>query len=255
MIVTEEDRRWVSQNYPQLKFSQECEIVVLEGSFDFVAAYVEQEDRYVINPNEPDASGLKIIRDSYEVKITLHNEKSVLPKVQEVGGRIKSVAETHGMQLADLHIYPDNTLCMVGPFDGRIDLTLPQFLDGPVLQTFYDQSYFEKYGRWIRGQYSHGILGLIENYYDRILGGEDLADECLARLWASNSRNCLQILTMKAIIDGHHRCICGSGERFRRCHKKVLFGLQRLQEYIRQRPTLRNKITLFCMTTPSVGDS
>lgn len=248
MIVSTEDRIWASRNYPRLKFLNEGESEIMAGYFDFAAAYDERQGRYVINPDGAETADLKIIRDSYQIKITFPKEHGVLPKVREVSGRIKKAAETHGKQPTDLHISPDGTLCMVGPLDGRIDLTLPRFLDGPVLQTFYDQSYFERYARWVRGQYSHGILGLIENYYDRIQDGEDLSDECFAGLWVSHSKNCLQILNMKAMIDGHHRCVCGSGERFRHCHKKVLLGLQRLQEYVRQHPTLRNKISLLCMT-------
>ncbi len=239
MAFTEEGRAWLAQNYPNLRCILDGELATIEGQFDFIAAYGEQQKRYVINPNSQHET-LHIIQDSYQIKITFPSGKPEYPKVWEIGGRLQEVAKKTRKRPEDLHIIPvDGSLCLVGLFDIQLDITLQEYFDGPLLQFFYDQSYFERHGKWVRGEYSHGTLGILENYFDKVQEGFELANECLTILFRYNAIEPLTLIFRGTKVPGHHLCFCKSGKRLRDCHMKVLQGLRHLQSYVSKDPSIR----------------
>lgn len=241
MIITDDDHAWLAQNYSSLKYSIDGELVIIEGQFDFIAAYYEQQKRYVINPNSQHEAS-PIIQDSYQIRVTFPSGKPEYPRVWEIGGRLQAVAKKSGKKSEDLHIIPaDGSLCLVGLLDIQFDITLQEYFDGPLLQFFHDQSYFERYGKWVRGEYSHGMLGVIENYYDKLQEGVQLADWCLKILVDSKAVKLLKLIFKKNGLAGHHLCICDAGKKFRHCHTKVLQGLRHLQNYVKDDPKIRCK--------------
>jgi hypothetical protein len=129
-------------------------------------------------------------------------------------------------------------VCLVGPLDMSKQLTFLEFMNGPVLQFFYDQSYFQQFGRWPRGQYSHGLLGLFENFYDhttklnKILILEYLTHMIKFKNW----KDFADLILSKRRIQGHWHCPCGSQQEFRRCHEKAFRGMWNLQKYLKNNP-------------------
>lgn len=241
MTINEGDREWLAQNYPNLRCILDGEHATIEGQFDFIAAYDDRQKRYVINP-KGQHEALHVIQDSYQIRIIFSAGKSEYPKVWEIGGRLQDVAAKLGKNLADLHIIPaDGSLCLVGPFDIQLDITFHEYFDGPLLQFFYDQSFYERYGRWARGEYSHGVLGILENYYDKVREGHEFAESCLSWLVRHKSVELLKLIFKNSSIAGHFLCACGSGLKFRSCHAGALEALRHLQKYVRMDSTISRK--------------
>lgn len=237
-LIAHEDTAWLQLEYPGLQIRGSGKREIVEGLFEFSAAYDEKERQYIVNPNDAAQRNLVAIHDEYQIRITPPPNEDKLPIVQETGGRIRSFANEMGLPDIDLHIYPDNSLCLVGALDERSPANLRAFLDGPVLQFFYDQSYFERYGRRPRGEYSHGVLGIVENYFDGCeTKGDEFMTGCLnilkkSQQWPSVRR----LLLGNEIIKGHWPCLCGSGRRFKNCHPKVFQGLWQLGKAVRENP-------------------
>lgn len=229
MEITEQDRVVIKDSYPGLKVFEAPKIC---GTFKFVAAYDEKERIYITNPDSALHKKFKIIQDAYKIEITFKKqEEQLCPSVEEVGGRLERVSQKHGIDLHDLHVNPDDSLCLAGPFDDYYSLSLVDFLDIPVLQFFYDQSYFEQYGRWPRGCYSHGFWGLLENFIDKIdEGGKGVEADFVKKISKIGQLESLRNYLTNNKIQGHHKCICRSGFNYRGCHPKVLRGFWFLQK-------------------------
>jgi hypothetical protein len=207
--------------YPGLDFKTIDDKLIIEGSFQFRASFDAKTKHYIINPPAED---LNTIVDSYQIRIEIQNEDD-FPVVYETGGRIPAKS--------DYHKNPDGSLCLTGPFDSIGNFPLEIFIDTVVLQFFYDQSFYGKYGSWPRGVYSHGILGLLENYFDNLGRFPNLEEHCLERLSKyTDFATYRDVLTSKLRIKGHHLCICGSGRQYKKCHDKVFRGLWHLQRYL-----------------------
>ena len=239
MRITEKERAWVQENYPKLQIRSSRETEVVEGIFEFMAAYNAANREYLINPTDIDNPKVIVIHDQYEIRVSIQPQMDELPKVQETAGRIKSVAKEKGIPEIDLHIYSNNSLCLVGALDENETVTLPDFMDGHVLQFFYDQSYFERYGQWPRGQYSHGVLGVFENYLDRRQNSiGDSLEACLSILKKSRHWSGIKsILLRKEGFKGHWLCPCGYRKRFRDCHYNAFQGIWRLQSDLDKYPS------------------
>ena len=156
----------------------------------------------------------------------------------ETNQRIIGRAQKHGLKTVDLHIYESGEVCLVGPFDMNSKLVFREFINGPVIQSFYDQSYFERYGRWPRGQYSHGIFGLLENFYDHVsILNDNLALDCLKHMARQSSwSQFIDYIVLKKRVQGHVDCPCGLKKKFRDCHKDAFRGLWNLQKHIKETP-------------------
>lgn len=238
MIITENDKKWVKSNYPKLKLDIENGYSVLFGSFEFVASFNPKTRRYIIGcEDKNEDSDIKIIKDRYEIKINFNDD---YPQTYETRGRLLSVAEKKKKKPEGLHINPGGDLCLVGHFDKQAN-SLQDFLDGPVLQFFYDQSYYEKYNKWPRGQYSHGLLGLFENYYDNLSITSDVTEKCLVELSKRAEWSYIKkILLRRSKIKGHWPCLCSiSQKKFRDCHKTAFLGLWNLQNELQKAKKLQ----------------
>jgi hypothetical protein len=135
----------------------------------------------------------------------------------------------------DLHVNGNGSICMVGPFDMDVSLSLRGFFNTALLQFFYDFSYFERYGRRPRGEYSHAMEGVLENYYECILAGRtNLDEDCLRRIKSFTGHayynEIITWLSERKRIQGHLRCVCGSGKAFRDCHPDAFRGLWTLHD-------------------------
>lgn len=233
MEIIEKDKAVITDSYPELNFT--INPTRINGQFRFSAAYDEKENTYIKNPDISFYKNLIIIQDAYEIEVEfVKKEDQVCPVVKEIGGRIEKTAKKHGFELTEVHVNPNKTLCVAGPFDNYCNLTLIEYLDRPLLQFLYDQSYFEQYGRWPRGEYSHGLLGLLENYTERVDGGtEGIQKEFFEIFGKTGQLENLKRFLANTKIKGHHPCICQSGLRYRNCHPKVLKAFWHLQDSLK----------------------
>jgi len=241
MKVSQTDYEWLKANYPQLHIDDKNATLSLEGTFSFLAAFDEINNNYIINPKETHCLGLVCINDSYNIKISLQ-EKNQL-KVWETSGRLISLANKYSLELSDLHVYDDGEVCLTGPLDNYQNMTLREFIEGPLIQFFYDESYFKKYGRWPRGEYSHGIWGLFENFNNCFSKANDkIVLECLKRIFHySNYEKFAELVISKNRIQGHIKCPCGSNRKFKDCHYDTFRGMGSLQRYIMANPQILSK--------------
>lgn len=231
MNISEEDFIWLNENYPSLSIQTEKGRNVLEGTLEFTVCYDKKTSNYIINPVEC-ADDKYLISDKYKIRIIIDQNSEKFPKVKEIGNRIISFANKNNIDLIDLHTYEDSTCCLLGPLDEREITNIRDLLDRAILQFFYDESFYEKYRKWPRGQYSHGILGIIENYYDQNpTNNISICDDCIILLKKHKDLSRIEkILKSKTQIKSHHQCLCGSGNKYRDCHKKVFKGLWNLQK-------------------------
>lgn len=221
--INDEDINWLHERYPDLALSPENGIQIISGEFHFDAIF----------------DGIRI-KDRYEIKIKMQgNYHSDLPNVRETASRIINVAKSKGIPLADLHTYEDGSTCLCIKLaetdyfpNGFI---FQKFIEGLVVDFFYAQSYFEKFGKWPWEYYSHGILGWLEWYSDIKERTPETAKEFLRKLKSTREwRKILNELNLNTGIKGHQPCICGSTKKYRNCHKKVFWGLWKFQQDIKK---------------------
>lgn len=167
----------------------------------------------------------KVIEDIYSVLIYIPKSYPLeIPSVKELGGRIPK----------DFHTSGDDTLCLGTPllikmrFHERPNLL--GFVETCLIEYLYSYNYFQEYGEFPAGEYSHGTRGILEQYQD--LFGIKQIEAVL---------NLLEILA-KNSYRGHHLCPCGSRTILRKCHGKTLLNLMNYQlpeEFIRDYLNLR----------------
>lgn len=82
---------------PELHYLPKANIIV--GKFRLHAKFRDKET----------------ITDNFDVLINLDSGKELLPKVIEMKGKIKRMAQLHKSDLADFHQYNDGALCLARP--------------------------------------------------------------------------------------------------------------------------------------------
>lgn len=235
--LTDEDRRWLRKNYPELvpyKEKDGTEKIIGKLKFDMV--YYEENKPYVLNPTPPQLENGFHIRDVYDLKIILQaGNHSELPRVYETSGRIQENARQRSLPLSDLHINGDDSGCLCLNVDEVRYLPdgfkLEHYIPRLVVPFFFAQSYFEKHGTWPWGQWGHGVSGLLEWYLKQPqITNEKLDIFVQQALALSDGPELKRHLMKKSGIKGHHPCICGSTNKFRNCHIDAMRGLRKLKE-------------------------
>ena len=162
MQVTKEDQKFITDNFFSLYFCEQQGKMFLKGRLNFVASFIyeNKEIKYKVYNNLGSASNdVNVIHDEYEIEINLSAD-NVYREVRELGGKIEPKPS--------LHINPNYFVCISGYLDEDLYIKFKDFICSVVIPFFYDQSYFKQYGFWPRGEYSHGVLGILENYYEKI---------------------------------------------------------------------------------------
>jgi hypothetical protein len=157
-------------------------------------------------------NGTVEIEDEYFVEIIIPENYPIdLPSVKELGGRIPK----------GFHRYTDGTLCLGTPLALKMRFhqnpTLRGFIENCLVEYLYGYSYKLDHNQLPFGEFSHGTQGIIEHYQD-LFKTEKL--QILLRM--------LEILANEN-YRGHNLCPCGSGEKLRKCHGKILLGLMEYQ--------------------------
>lgn len=201
--------------YPGLKYFNRDGVEGWEGLLSFTALFDSTR-----------------VKDKFTVRIELTTEPNRLPKVMEIGGRTdmilaKWVAKGKAKSLADLHVNSqDQSICLCPrPEEKKISFEMPKledFIQKLVIPYFFGLHEYEKTGKWIWGQYSHGDLGILEYYLEhRNDKNPTLLSDCLISLTFSPT---------KKQFNGREKCLCGSRLKFKKCHRKALQGYKAIRE-------------------------
>ncbi|MCG2713199.1 MAG: SEC-C domain-containing protein, partial [Candidatus Omnitrophica bacterium] len=151
-----------------------------------------------------------------------------LPVAWESGGRIASIMKKYSIkEEATMHInkYAKNSICLcpsparITMFEeGKVDLT--NFFNKLITPYFYGLSYFEQYGIWPWGAYSHGYLGILEFYFEEMQGKPSNREMLETTLIALDNVNkaIVPLITTGEFFKVFKNCPCGSGRVFKECH-------------------------------------
>jgi hypothetical protein len=154
--------------------------------------------------------------ESYQVEIHPVDEfPNRYPHVYETGGKIP--------RIGDWHIYDDTQRCCIDVEPEEIikcreGLSLVEFIQNAMLPYFFNQTFRRNEGYYPNGEYAHNINGIFQ-YYDQLL--QTLGDP----------RKTVQqmIFIVKLKKPGRTSdCFCGSGEKFRRCHRHAYELIEKL---------------------------
>ena len=182
--------REVSDQYPKLSHIEVNGKAVLKGEIDIV----DRDGKYW---------------DSYLIEIHYREGfPNRFPLVFETGQKIPKIG--------DWHINEDDKSCCIKVLPEELiickdGIFLTDFIAKEVIPYFFNQTYRRVEGYYANGEYSHGVHGIYE-FYSEILNT------------GSNIKKTIQILfsILKNDKPGRtHDCFCGSGEKFRKCHRKA----------------------------------
>jgi len=189
----EEIRRQVEETYPDLKFNERDQSLVLSGYYPLF-----EGDR---------------VYDRYLIELVVPPESPLgLPVVREVAGRIPRVP--------DRHMESDGAACIVLPdafwYEFPRGMSLIDFLNGPMRVFFGCQTLIESGVKnpWPAGEWAHWADGNIQFYAPLIKSQQpEVVLGYLEILKAEKTR-------------GHWLCPCGSGQRLRKCHLALVEELR-----------------------------
>ncbi|WP_396191826.1 SEC-C metal-binding domain-containing protein [Flavobacterium sp.] len=194
-LVFEQEAKEVVEKYKELSFKIEDGVPCIFGS--------------LILSNEYGG-----IEDSYQVEIKpVDDYPNRFPLVFETGGRIP--------RNIDWHIFEQTgNCCIASPPEEIIicnsGLTLLSFIDNQVKNYFYSQIFRNQNGYFLKER-SHGSKGWIEFFEETFM-----TDNIFNIEFGLN-----QIIQGKK-IDRVSMCFCGSGKKYRKCHKKSYDVLSKL---------------------------
>lgn len=147
-----------------------------------------------------------VLEDKFQIKIiAVSNYPFRFPQVFETGGRIP--------RNVDWHIFEETgNCCIASPPEEIIicnsGLNLLSFIDNEVKNYFYSQLFRSQNGYFLKER-SHGNKGWIEFFEETFM-----TDNIFNIEFGLN-----QIIDGKK-IDRVSICFCGSGKKYRKCHKK-----------------------------------
>jgi hypothetical protein len=144
------------------------------------------------------------IIDSYEISIIpLDDYPNNFPYVYEIAGRLPNNI--------DWHIYPDGHFCIKASPEEKLicinGISLLSFIKEQVIPYLFNQNFREKFGYFLRER-SHGLEGNLEFFKD-IFKTEDLL----------KIKQYLGFILERAKPNRVALCFCGSGIKYRRCHR------------------------------------
>ena len=153
--------------------------------------------------------------ESFEVEIKYkHGFPNRFPKLFEIGGKIPKIL--------DWHIFTsDNSSCItIPPHEVLLCLngiTISWFIEYQVMPHLFNQTHRLKEGFYVNGEYEHGIDGLWQFYEEEL----DSTDRLLIVKLLVN-------IAEKNKPGKKDLCFCGSGEKYRNCHRMAFIKLSRL---------------------------
>ena len=122
-----------------------------------------------------------------------------------------------GQQFADRHMGPDGQCCLWLPpcslWDSANPDGLREFLD--ELAIFFDrQLIYDLTGKWPGPSYGHGTEGYLEFIREQLGNDASLGDILIP------------LITMKTEVSPNDVCPCGTGKKFKKCHRHLIERIQ-----------------------------
>jgi len=118
----------------------------------------------------------------------------------------------------DRHIYEDGNCCLTilqkQILEARSGISISDFIEKYSIPYLANQIYFEEYGDWANGEYSHDNTGIAQFYLEEIQTAEYS-----------------EVLKVLAIVLNHNNvgrnqpCYCGSEKKFKKCHLDLIASL------------------------------
>ncbi|MBL7767499.1 MAG: SEC-C domain-containing protein [Flavipsychrobacter sp.] len=137
------------------------------------------------------------------------------PLLYETGGKIPKIA--------DWHVYEDTLTCCVKVLPAEIirclnGITITEYIREEALPYFFNQTHRRLEGFYVNGEYSHGLMGIYQFYEEALRTGKDV-------------KKLLRLMHFIATNERPGRtsiCFCGSGKKFRNCHRDTFDELRQL---------------------------
>lgn len=153
--------------------------------------------------------------DTYRIKIKpTVNYPHEFPYVYELDGRIPNNI--------DWHVYKDGHCCLKAlPEEILIcsqGISLSSFIANEVLPYFFNQKHRELYGYFLQER-AHGQTGNLEFLY-----------EIFQTTDKSVIRRCMLFIAQRQEPNRVSMCFCGSGKKYRKCHRDTYKLLCRLTD-------------------------
>jgi hypothetical protein len=185
-----EECRAISAEFPNLVYNEEQGLPVISGKI-----LLKEQDMFI---------------DAYEVRIipTL-DYPNRFPLVFETAGRLPHNIEWH--------VFPDGHCCIKSYpeeiYMCRQGLSLQDFIGGQLVPYFFNQKYRELNGFFLQER-KHGDAGSLQ-FFEDIFHTSDLRiiGRGLLSLWENGLPNRVS------------ECFCGSGKKYRKCHKEALLKM------------------------------
>lgn len=198
---TRADIEWLEVAYPSLRYVEGRQHVV--GELDLRACYDAEAGKLRIEGRGLDKrirNATNYVQDVFEIEMWL-GPASVgpegWPRVYEVGGRIRSIAEKWDVPKIDLHVYEDESFCLGLTCAPSRRPSLRWLIENLVIPFLYRLAYVDRFGveaarRDLWGEYSHGPAG---------------RDEYRREISAYARR----------AVGRNDPCPCGSGKKTKKC--------------------------------------
>lgn len=145
-------------------------------------------------------------------KPTSKSYPQILPKVYLLNHDELKIPERHiDSKNKGLCCLAPNTECQL--ILGK-NYSLIDFTEKLVKPFFVSQVIFDKTGKWPYGDYKHYTEGLIEYYSKRL------------EIYPNQIVSALEILLEKKVIPRNELCFCGSGKKYKNCHRNILDNIK-----------------------------
>ena len=209
--------------FPNLQYKVNSQKIV--GELEFCAAHDNKSGELIIDDGLRKVN--RLICDVFEIEICLVIlNVNGWPKVYEVGKRHCEIAQKCNVEIADLHINPeDNTCCLGIKRPENRTFSIKSFIHERIIPFLYRLSYVEKFGidvsrndRW--KEYSHSKEGMKEylaemiNYARSNPGRNSLCPCNSGRKYKKCHFN--DVEPLKRYLNGS--CPCRSGKKYKECH-------------------------------------
>ena len=197
--------RELADRHPGLSFDPDRNVIA--GELHMQAAYQGHGKGLLINSPRRRKDRM-YLEDDFDIEIRLTYEPSYLmpwPPVYEIGGRAQRIMREQQVPKEDLHFFsrdPDINQCCLGLQNTDDWKGILPFLDEIVIPFFYRLSYASKFGA------GRAESELWTTYSHK--GGFD----------AAANQYIVELKRYKKLKRGKNRpCPCGSGRKYRVCHK------------------------------------
>ena len=201
MKLIDNDIEFLKNCFPSLTYEPKAQKII--GELSFCACYDKTIRKVRIETSEPDDVIRKsdsFLCDVFEIEISLDSESiesNGWPEVHEIGGRHKSIAKKYGVEIIDLHFFPDSACCLGIRYSRERNLTIERFLLNLVVPFFYRLSYTDQFG----------IEAARNNLWDEYSHGDKGRKEHARELFSLARRN-----------RGRNKpCPCGSNIKYKKC--------------------------------------